>query len=135
MVELLGPAAAGWGVLMALSPLLQIRRMVIRQSSADVSLAYLIVLQLGFGLWVAYGLAAANPVVVLPNSMASIVGVVTILVAWRYRRPAASAYDHTHQQPEDDMPATHLQFPSPLGTRRPDSAFQHSHSGYAVCTA
>lgn len=52
---------------MALSPLLQIRRIVIRQSSADVSLAYLIVLQLGFGLWVAYGL---------------------ILVAWRYRRPA-----------------------------------------------
>jgi MtN3 and saliva related transmembrane protein len=73
---------------MALSPLLQIRRMVIRQSSADVSLAYLIVLQLGFGLWVAYGLAAANPVVVLPNSVASIVGVVTILTAWRYRRPA-----------------------------------------------
>ena len=88
MVELLGLAAAGWGVLMALSPLLQIRRIVTRQSSADVSLAYLIVLQLGFGLWVAYGLAAANSVVVLPNTMASIVGVVTILIAWRYRRPA-----------------------------------------------
>jgi uncharacterized protein with PQ loop repeat len=88
MVELLGPAAAAWGVLMALSPLLQIRRIAIRQSSADVSLAYLIVLQ--FGLWVAYGLAAANPVVVVPNAMASIVGVVTILVGWRYRRPAGA---------------------------------------------
>ena len=54
MVELLGLAAAGWGMLMALSPLLQIRRMVTRQSSADMSLAYLIVLQLGFGLWVTF---------------------------------------------------------------------------------
>ena len=88
MVEMLGLAAAGWGVLMAVSPLLQIRRIVVRQSSADVSLAYLIVLQLGFGLWVAYGLAATNPVVVVPNAMASIVGVVAILVAWRYRQPA-----------------------------------------------
>lgn len=88
MVEFLGVAAAGWGAVMALSPLLQIRRIVIRRSSADVSLAYLLVLQLGFGLWVAYGVAAANPVVTLPNSMASIVGVVTIVVAWRYRRPA-----------------------------------------------
>jgi hypothetical protein len=51
-------------------------------------LAYLLVLQLGFGPWVAYGLAAANPVVAIPNAMAALVGVVTIVVTWRYRRPA-----------------------------------------------
>jgi MtN3 and saliva related transmembrane protein len=53
MVEMLGIAAAGWGGLMALSPLLQIRRIVVRRSSADVSLAHLAVLQFGFALWVA----------------------------------------------------------------------------------
>ena len=88
MIEYLGVAAAGWGAVMALSPLLQIRRIVIRRSSADVSLAYLLVLQLGFGLWVAYGLAAGNLVVAIPNAMAAMVGVVTIVVTWRYRQPA-----------------------------------------------
>ena len=48
MNEALGVAAAGWGVLMAISPLLQIRRMMVRQSSADVSIAYLAVLEFGF---------------------------------------------------------------------------------------
>ena len=43
MAETLGVAAAAWGVLMAISPLLQIRRMLERRSSADVSIAYLAV--------------------------------------------------------------------------------------------
>jgi MtN3 and saliva related transmembrane protein len=87
MVDQLAIAAAGWGTIMALSPILQIRRIVIRRSSADVSLAYLAVLQLGFGLWVAYGLALGNPVLVVPNFLASVVGAVTIFVAARNRRP------------------------------------------------
>jgi MtN3 and saliva related transmembrane protein len=86
MVEMLGIGAAAWGALMALSPILQIRRIIIRRSSADVSLAYLSVLQLGFGLWVAYGLALGNPVLVVPNTMASVVGAATIMVSWRYRQ-------------------------------------------------
>ena len=87
MVEWLGVVAGAWGALMALSPILQIRRIVVRRSSADVSLAYLAVLQLGFGLWVAYGLALGNPVLVVPNSMAAVVGGATILVALRFRQP------------------------------------------------
>jgi len=89
MLDWLGLAAAGWGGLMAVSPLLQVRRIVVRQSSADVSLTYLMILQFGFGLWVAYGLASSNPVVAIPNAIAFVVGVMTILVTWRYRRPAA----------------------------------------------
>lgn len=88
MVDWLGIAAAGWGAIMALSPILQIRRIVVRRSSADVSLAYLAVLQVGFGLWVAYGLALGNPVLVVPNFMAAVVGAATIVVVWRHRRPA-----------------------------------------------
>jgi uncharacterized protein with PQ loop repeat len=93
MVEMLGIAAAGWGAIMALSPILQIRRIVVRRSSADVSLAYLAVLQLGFGLWVAYGMALGNPVLVVPNSMASVAGALTIYVTWRHRQPGARRHN------------------------------------------
>lgn len=52
--------AASWAVLMALTPLLQVRRMVQRRSSADVSLGYLdlVILIPGFALWAAYGVAS-----------------------------------------------------------------------------
>ena len=86
MTDALGVAAAAWGVLMAISPLLQIRRILERRSSADVSLAYLAVLQIGFMLWVGYGLALGNLAIVVPNSVAFLVGVATILIALRFRR-------------------------------------------------
>jgi MtN3 and saliva related transmembrane protein len=86
VTDALGVAAAAWGVLMAISPLLQIRRILERRSSADVSIAYLAVLQIGFMLWVGYGLALGNQAIVVPNSVAFLVGVATILIALRFRR-------------------------------------------------
>ena len=87
MTDALAVVAASWGVLMALSPTLQVRRMLARRSSADVSLAYLGVLQIGFGLWVVYGLAIGNWALVVPNAVAFLIGVATIAVALRYRHP------------------------------------------------
>jgi uncharacterized protein with PQ loop repeat len=89
VTDALGVAAAAWGVLMAISPLLQIRRIFERRSSADVSVAYLAVLQIGFMLWVGYGLALGNLAIVVPNSVAFLVGVATILIALQFRRPAS----------------------------------------------
>ncbi len=86
MADQLGVIAASWGVLMALSPLLQIRRMVERRSSADVSIGYLAVLIVGFTLWVAYGIALGNMALVIPNSVALAIGIATIGVAWIYRK-------------------------------------------------
>jgi len=60
--------------------------MMARQSSADVSIAYLAVLEFGFLLWVGYGLSLGNPVILLPNTVAAIVGAATIAVAWLLRR-------------------------------------------------
>jgi MtN3 and saliva related transmembrane protein len=90
MVEILAIAAAAWGAVMAVSPLLQIRRIIVRRSSADVSLAYLVVLQIGFALWVAYGMSLGNPVLVVPNTIAFVTGAATILTAW-YHRPRQTA--------------------------------------------
>ncbi len=90
MSDAIGAAAATWGVLMALSPLLQMRRMLERRSSADVSIAYLGVLQIGFALWIAYGLALANAALIVPNTVAFAIGVATIVVALRYRSGGAA---------------------------------------------
>jgi len=89
MTDALGIIAAGWGVLMAISPLLQIHRILQRRSSADVSVAYLAVLQIGFLLWVGYGWSLDNLAIVVPNSVAFLVGATTILIALRFRRPGA----------------------------------------------
>jgi uncharacterized protein with PQ loop repeat len=90
MADTLGFVAATWGVLMALSPLLQIRRMLERRSSADVSMAYLAVLQIGFVLWVGYGISLGNLALIVPNSVALAIGLVTMAIAWTFRhgRPA-----------------------------------------------
>jgi uncharacterized protein with PQ loop repeat len=85
VTDALGVTAATWGVLMALSPALQIRRILERRSSADVSIAYLVVLQIGFALWVGYGWSLGNPAIMVPNSVAFAVGAATILIAMRYR--------------------------------------------------
>jgi MtN3 and saliva related transmembrane protein len=91
VTDSLGVLAASWGVLMAISPLLQIRRMLARRSSADVSITYLSVLQVGFTLWILYGWALANPAIMVPNSVALVIGAATIAIAVRYRNPEEDA--------------------------------------------
>jgi MtN3 and saliva related transmembrane protein len=87
--DTLAVLAASWGVLMAVSPALQIRRIVQRRSSDDVSIAYLGVLLVGFALWIGYGVSLPNLAIIVPNTVALVVGVVTVVVARRYRTPAA----------------------------------------------
>jgi uncharacterized protein with PQ loop repeat len=78
-------AAAAWAIAMALGPVLQIRRIVEQRSSRGVSITFFVVLLVGFGLWLAYGIAAANVALVVPNAVAGIVMALTIAVAFRYR--------------------------------------------------
>ena len=81
----LAVAAGTWGVAMAVAPLLQVRRILRRRSSHDVSLGYLVVLLVGFVLWVAYGVSLRNPALIVPNAIAFAVGATTIAVALRFR--------------------------------------------------
>lgn len=74
---------------MAISPALQIRKMLLHRSSREISIAYFWVLLVGFTLWVAYGLTIGNWYLVVPNAVAFTICVATIAVALRYRlRPA-----------------------------------------------
>jgi MtN3 and saliva related transmembrane protein len=90
MTDALAILAAGWGVLMALSPILQIRRILERRSSADVSISYLLVLEVGFLLWLAYGIALGNVAIITPNTVAFLMGLLTVVVTLRFRRQPAT---------------------------------------------
>ena len=74
-------AAGAWGVLMALAPMLQIRRMLRERSSQDVSIGYLLVLEVGFLLYLAYGLSISNRVLIVTNIVAIVMNTITIAVA------------------------------------------------------
>jgi hypothetical protein len=81
---------------MSVSPLLLIRAIRMRSSSAGVSIGYLIVLEVGFALWFAYGLALANVALLVPNGVAFLVNGAAMAVAFVHRpngiprRPARS---------------------------------------------
>jgi MtN3 and saliva related transmembrane protein len=81
----LGIAAASWGVVMAIAPALQIREIVRRRSSAGISLGYLGVLIVGFGLWASYGVAGHDLPLIVANSVAFLVMALTIAVVRAYR--------------------------------------------------
>ena len=85
MVTLFAVAAASWAVLMAVAPLLQVRRMLRRRSSADVSIGYLLILLPGFALWVAYGIASSDIALVIPNIVAFAVATGTVACALHLR--------------------------------------------------
>ena len=82
---MLGVIAATWAVVMALGPILQMRQIVRRGSSAGLSIGYLLVLIVGFALWIAYGAARHDLPLVVPNATALLVMGITIVVALRYR--------------------------------------------------
>jgi MtN3 and saliva related transmembrane protein len=82
---ILATAASSWAVLMGIAPALQIRRMLRAQSSREVSVAYFTVLLIGFLLWIAYGVAAGIPALVIPNIVALLTGATVIIVALRLR--------------------------------------------------
>ena len=85
MTTALAVAAAAWGVAMAASPLLQVRRIRRLRSSRDVSLGAYAVLIVGFVLWIAYGVALGNAALIVPNTVALAVAAVTVAIALRYR--------------------------------------------------
>jgi MtN3 and saliva related transmembrane protein len=86
MTRTLAVLAATYGVLMGVSPVLQIRRMIARKSSSDVSVGYFGILTGGFVLWLLYGLAIGNSPLIVTTIVAMTVGLATIAVARLYRR-------------------------------------------------
>src|SRR5215467_94456 len=89
VISVLAATASAWGVLMGLSPVLQIRRMLRQRSSREVSLGYFLILLAGFVLWISYGIAAGSMALVIPNAVALLVGIALVTVAVRLRHERA----------------------------------------------
>jgi MtN3 and saliva related transmembrane protein len=84
--SVLAVTAATWAIAMALGPVLQIRRIVEHRSSGGNSVGYFLILLVGFALWMAYGVAASNLALIIPNAVAAVVMTATIAVTWRFRK-------------------------------------------------
>jgi MtN3 and saliva related transmembrane protein len=89
--DVLAVGATGWGLLMGVAPALQIRRMFQTGSSRDVSLGYLGLLTPGFVLWLAYGISIGNGPVMITNTVSLTFMLITIGIAWSFRRRQGKA--------------------------------------------
>ena len=88
--DMLGVAALIAGLLMAVAPALQIRRMLHTRSSRDFSLGYPALLSAGFVLWLAYGISIWNPPMMISNVASLTFMMLTIGVALHFRRADAA---------------------------------------------
>lgn len=88
--------ATVYGVFMSLAPLLQARKMWRRRSSEDISMLYLVVLVVGFSLYLAYGLSISNRLLIITNSVSIAATATTLLLAGALLdRPGTRATDVT----------------------------------------
>jgi MtN3 and saliva related transmembrane protein len=60
--------------------------MLRQRSSRDVSIGYFTVLLVGFLLWISYGIAARNLALIVPNTVALLIGASTVAVAFQLGR-------------------------------------------------
>ncbi len=92
LTEFMGPVAAVSGVFMALSPLLQARRVGIARDSSEVSAGVFLMMRVNASIWITYGLASANLVLVVPNAVGLMTTTLTLATIRRHRHtPAATA--------------------------------------------
>jgi MtN3 and saliva related transmembrane protein len=91
--QLLGMAAAAYGVLAVLAVLLQARQMLARRTSCDVSGRFFACYAGGYALWLAYGLSSGNVPLIVVDAVGVLCGGLTLAVALSLRgslaRPAS----------------------------------------------
>lgn len=78
--------ATGWGLLMSLAPLLQIRVIVRRRDSSGISIAWITVLFTGFILWLCYGAVIGNMPLIVTNAVSSVASAATLAAILRFRK-------------------------------------------------
>lgn len=97
-------AASASGVFMALSPLLQARRIRAVGDSTEVSAGVFSMMRVNATIWLAYGVSSGNLVVVLPNVVAVVTTTATLIVIRRYRHGHAPAPVAASAAPEPSHP-------------------------------
>ena len=88
IVDVLGICAGTWGVVMAIAPGMQLRKMLQTRNARDFSMVFFALLLPGYVLWVSYGVARGDVALIVPNAVAFCVAIATMLVALHFRREA-----------------------------------------------
>ena len=85
--QLLGTVATVYGVLAALTALLQTRQMLARRSSRAVSAGFLASYAGGYAIWLAYGLSTGSLPLIAVDTVGLLCGGLTLAVALSFRGP------------------------------------------------
>ncbi len=91
LASLVGPIAAASGVCMALSPLLQARRVRALGDSSEVSAGVFQTMRTNAAIWLTYGIATGDVVIVVPNVCALVTTTATLATIKRFRRAGHAA--------------------------------------------
>lgn len=105
LASLVGPVAAASGVFMALSPLLQARRVRAAGDSAEVSAGVFLMMRVNASAWLTYGIASGNLVIVVPNVVALTTTTWTLLTLRRFRPGHASDMSGTETPAPAEQPS------------------------------
>ena len=94
MSETLALVTTSWGLLMGLAPLLQVRVIVRERESSGISLGWILILLVGFVLWLAYGVVNKDLPITITN-LVSVLATTTLLITTRtygrrVKRPAST---------------------------------------------
>lgn len=64
------------------------------RTAGDISLAMFLILAVGVGLWVVYGLLIRSLPVLLANGITLLLVLLMLALKWRFRRPRSPATPH-----------------------------------------
>jgi MtN3 and saliva related transmembrane protein len=84
MSQALALATTFWGLLMGLAPVLQIRVILRDRDASGTSLGWVVVLLVGFVLWLAYGVMKQDVPIVVTNIVAVVVTAMLLAVVLRH---------------------------------------------------
>ena len=90
LTTLFASLATGMGTLFAISPALQIRRMRMAKSSANISLGFMVISIGNFAIWATYGYLIGSFPLLAPNVLAFTIASANLLTALYYRPRAAA---------------------------------------------
>jgi uncharacterized protein with PQ loop repeat len=83
--QLIGTAATAYGVIAALTVLLQARQMLARRASCEVSGKFLATYVGGYGIWLLYGLSVGSMPLIVVDAVGLLCGGLTLVVALSLR--------------------------------------------------
>jgi MtN3 and saliva related transmembrane protein len=84
MSETLAVVTTLWGLVMGLAPILQIRVILRERDASGTSLGWVLVLIVGFVLWLSYGLMEGDVPIIVTNIVAVVVTSTLLAVVLRH---------------------------------------------------